>query len=272
MSAFRAQPLEELRARPHTSVSAISCYVRCPAAYEHRYLLRTPPSHRPAALAFGSAVHSALAVFYEHLRDHGEKPPVEQLHDTFSGRMDVEVADTSIPLKFDEGQDAGQQKDLGVAMLTAFHEQGLVPDGRVVGVEVPFSVDVADPETGVVGEVPLVGAVDAIVVHGGRHLLLEHKTAAKRFTKDRLEYDFQPSAYVHASRSLGILRPGVAFQVLLKGRRPSVEVLPLVRTDAHVLEMLAAVTAVQRGIAAGVFFRNRGWACSDCGFGYRCGG
>ena len=272
MNAFRAQPLAELRAAPHTSVSAISCWIRCSAQFNHRYVLHTPPSHRPAALAFGSAIHSALATFYEHLKDHGEKPPVDLLHETFAGRMDVEVADTSIPLLLDDDQDAGQLKDMGVAMLTVFHEQGLVPDGRVVGVEVPFSVDLADPETGVVGDVPMVGAIDAIVVHGKRTLLLEHKTAGKRFAADRLQNDIQPTAYAFASRSLGILRPGLAFQVLLKSRKPCVEVLPVERTEGQVMEMLETVAAVLKGVEAGVFFRQRSWACGGCQFRYRCDG
>jgi len=272
MNAYRARPLDELRAAPHTSVSAIGCWIRCSESFKHRYILRTPPSHRPAALAFGSAIHSALAAFYEHLQAYGEKPPVDLLHDTFTGRMDVEVADTSIPLLLDDNEDAGSLKDMGVGLLTVFHRDGLVPDGRVVGVEVPFSVDLADPETGEVGDVPLVGAIDAIVVHGGKTVLLEHKTAARKFTQDRLQHDLQPTAYRYASRSLGILRPGLAFQVLMKGRKPGVDVLAVERTDDQVIEMLNTVAAVLRGIGAGVFYKNRGWACGDCGFRYKCDG
>ena len=58
-----------LRAEEHVSVSAISCYLRCSRQFEHRYLRRTQPSHRAAALAFGTAIHTALALFYSRIMD-----------------------------------------------------------------------------------------------------------------------------------------------------------------------------------------------------------
>ena len=31
------------------------------------------------------------------------------------------------------------------------------------------------------------------------------------------------------------------------------------------------VTTVLSAIEKGIFFRNRGWACADCQFAYKCG-
>ncbi len=45
-------------------------------------------------------------------------------------------------------------KDLDVTLLNAFHDHGFMPD-EVVAVEVPFTIDIADPDTGVIMDVPL---------------------------------------------------------------------------------------------------------------------
>jgi len=163
-------------------------------------------------------------------------------------------------------------KDLGIAMLSSFHENGFVPD-KVVGVEVPFAVDLADPETGEVLDIPLIGAVDLIAEKDGRVVLVEHKTAARRFDATRLRYDSQPTTYQYASRALRLVNPQLVFQILIKsGKKPACETIPITRSKESEIEMLHTFAHVLRGIEAGVFFRNRGWACGDCGFKHRCGG
>ena len=271
MNAVVQKPLAELRQGLHTSVSQISCYLRCPASYNHRYVLGTPPSHKSVALSFGSAIHHALALSYEHLQAHGEKLPVADLHDAFAGRIEVELADKSVPILFDDGQDAGTVKDLGVAMLTSFHDTGFAPD-RVVGVEVPFAVDLADPETGEILDIPLIGAVDLIAEKDGHVVLVEHKTAARRFDQTRLRYDPQPTTYQYASRSLRLINPQLVFQILLKQKKPACETIPITRSKESEIEMLHTFVHALKGIEAGVFFRNRGWACGDCGFRRACEG
>ena len=64
--------LPQEAALDHVSVSSLTTYLRCPRLFEFRYITRTPPSHRPVNLVFGSAVHSALAAFYERHSDGTE--------------------------------------------------------------------------------------------------------------------------------------------------------------------------------------------------------
>ena len=236
-----------------------------------QYILGTPPSHRSIALGFGSAIHHALALHYEHIMGHGEKPAVDQLHGWFADRLDVELADTSIPIRYDDGDDAGKAKDMGVGMLSSFHAKGFVPD-QVIGVEVPFGVNIADPATGVVLEPMLVGAIDLVAEKDGRVVLVEHKTAARRFDATRLRYDVQPTTYTFAARSLRLVNPAVAFHLLMKSKGYPVEYVPVARTKADEVEMLETFAAVLKGVEAGVFFRNRGWACGDCQVKHKCDG
>jgi hypothetical protein len=57
-----ASALAVLRADDHLSVSAITTYLRCPAQYEHRYVLRharRPPPSR-AGVRLGSPPRAGL--------------------------------------------------------------------------------------------------------------------------------------------------------------------------------------------------------------------
>ena len=268
MTALKAVPLEKLRQRLHVSVSQVNTYLLCPEKYKHSYVVGTSPSHRPAALSFGSAVHHALATFYGFLKAHNKRPSTGRIQAAFSDRWDVELRD-SLPIQYKSGEDAGKVKDMGVAMLKEFCEDGFVPDS-VVAVEQPFSVALPDPETGVILEEALVGAIDLVAEHEGRTVIVEHKTAARKYAQDRLQYDLQPTAYQFAARELGIRSPGLAFQVLLKTKSPQVEFSTVTRTKEQEKEMLSTYTQVLRAIAQGIFWKNRAWMCADCQFKYRC--
>lgn len=270
MEALRAVPLADLRRGLHVSVSQIRTWLGCPRKYAHSYVWGTEPAHRPVALAFGTAVHRALEAFYENLQAHGTRPPVDQVQTAFVDRWAVEVRDP-LPLLFDDGQDADIVRDQGVALLGAFYQQGFIPD-EVIAVEKPFAIELVDPETAEVCDIPLVGAIDLVARHQGRVWCVEHKSAARRFSPDRIAYDFQPTCYLFAARTLGLDNPASAFQVLLKTKKPACETIPLNRDRASEIEMLDTFKHALKGIEAGAFPRNRGWGCADCQFKFRCDG
>jgi len=267
MTALKAVSLEKLRQGLHVSVSQINTYLMCPEKYRHSYVVGTPPSHRPAALGFGSAIHHALALFYEFIKTHGRKPSPTRMQSAFSDRWDVEL-DDALPIQYKRGEDAGKVKDLGVNMLARFHETGFVPD-KVLAVEHPFSVEIPDPATGRILEEALVGAIDLLCEHKGQVVIVEHKTAARKYARDKLVYDMQPSAYQFAARELGVRNPGLAFQVLLKTKPPQVEFTTVTRTQEQEEEMLSTYTQVLKAVTQGIFWKNRGWMCTDCQFRYR---
>jgi putative RecB family exonuclease len=260
--------LADLRRGLHVSYSQIRCYTLCPAKYLATYITGVEPSHRPVAMVFGGAVHVALAAFYGHAMTKGEKMPLEGLQAAFRDRWESEM-DQPVPIAFDDVKDAGAIVDQGVAMLRVFHEKAEIP--TVVAVEQAFSVDLVDPVTGEVLDLKLVGAFDLVTNGAGRPVIWEHKTAARKYTREQLAWDIQPSVYAYAAREAGIGEVGLKYQILLKTRTPGIEICNVERTPAHVREMLITVTTVLRSIEHDVFFRNRGWACADCPFAYRCG-
>lgn len=262
--------LAELRAKPHTSVSQLKCFIQCPRKYFFQYIDRVPPVFRPLALVFGSAWHATIG---EHLTRsrHEYQVPVEELRAHLRDGLVRGVEGDDIPVLFEEEeQDVGAVVDVAMKMLDAFLERVPLPE-HVHGVEVPFSLELVHPVTGEILSVPLIGAMDAIVEEEGHAVVLELKTGKRRWGADQLDFDLQPSGYVMAARELGYEDAGVTLVVTLKGRKPDVQIEQLVRHRRDERELADVALAVHRAVEAGVDFRLRGWQCRTCGHAEACG-
>ena len=99
----------------------------------------------------------------------------------------------------------------------------------------------------------------------GKLVVLEHKTAARAWSADQLEYDLQVGIY-QAVTGADLVR----LQVLTKTKVAKLVVHDLVRTEKAQVEAVGVVCSVVRAIRAGAFWRNRGWACKDCEYRAQC--
>lgn len=259
--------LAELRKQPHVSYSAIRSYILCPQKFLHSYTLKTEPSHRPMVLVLGSAVHEALAAYYAHLQSTGTKITEAELLDVFRDRIDREW-DAPVPIRLDDNEDAGAILDEGIGLLRMFWERADCP--HVLAVEQPFAVPLYDPATGEVFDSPLIGAWDLLIQGGGRPMVVEHKTSSKKYAAWQLELETQPSVYKYAAQQIGYGDVDLMYQLLVKSKTPSMQHCRIERTDAHIREMMATFATIIRAVDAGIFYRNRSWACADCQFRYRC--
>jgi len=261
--------LAVLRSESHFSFSAINTFLTCPRRYELQYLLDTPPAHRSAHLSFGSAMHRSLAVFYRGLMEKGIAGGPELLQQVFSDAWKAELHG-EIPVLFDDKESQSTMLDKGITLVRAFHAAAERPH-RVVAVEEPFSVQLAEPETGVVIEEQFVGVLDAVIQQeDGRYRVLEHKTAARRWSKDRRDFDLQITGYGLASGLIGLSGAQVTVQLLLKGKQPDLEVIHTHRTERDRTDFVATVSGVLRAIRAGVTYPTRGWQCRSCPFAGPC--
>ena len=261
--------LAALRAGPHVSVSAITTYLRCSAAHAHRYLHRTAPTHRPGALAFGAAVHTALALFYSRLMAGQPEPSAETLAACFSDAWQRQLHG-DIPVLLDGRATPGSLEDKGAQLLRVFHEQAPRPH-RVLGVEEPFSIEVIDPRTGTPFSERLVGVFDAVVQDAdGTLRILEHKTAARRWGRMRLDHDLQVTAYSLAAPMVGLPGAAVTLQVLRKSEPPVLDLHHPTRTDRDRDDLLDVLAGVLRAIHAGAFYPVRSWWCGSCPYAGPC--
>jgi len=261
--------LAVLRQGLHVSVSQIKGYLRCPRQYELHYVRGVEPAFVPVPLAFGSAFHEALGFFYSRIRSSGEAPPLAETVEVFASAWRA-AKEGPVPLQ-GETEPSGSRLDQAVAMLGAFdavvRAAGLP---RVESVEAPFSIEIHDPETGEVLEERLTGAFDLVTNEGGRRVVVEHKTSARKYGKEQLRLDLQPTAYQHAARELGMGAVGLKYQVVTKAKDPEVQIEDVTRSPRDERDFLATAVGVLRSIEAGAFFPVRGWQCRSCPYESTC--
>jgi putative RecB family exonuclease len=262
--------LADLRAIPHLSVSQLKTFLQCPHKYTLQYIERAEPAFRAVALAFGTAWHETVgAHLLPHVKDHFLSR--EELQTLFRDSLTEEVSQDGPPVLFDdEDEDLGKCVDLGLRMLDEFILRVPRPD-QVLDVERAFVLELAHPVTGEIASVPLIGAIDAIVVDGETTALWELKTGKKKWSADQLEWDPQMTAYSMAARELGHDDPELKLLVTTKTKTPDVQVERLVRHRADKQELAETALTVLRAVNEGIDYRVRGWGCKTCAHAAVCG-
>jgi len=258
-----------LRAERHISASALGKFLTCPASYRFHYLLKLKPTHRPGPLVFGGAIHSALAEFYIALRGKKPEPSLEAIQAVFHQDLKRSFSE-SPPVLLDNDQTLDSLLETGNGLLKVFHESAPRPH-RVVGVEEPFSIELHDPDTGEVPPVKLVGAFDVVAQEeSGCYVVIEHKTAARRWAEDRLNNDLQVSGYCLAAPSMGLGEASVQLQVLLKTKAPAMAIHKLTRSEQDQRDFLRVACGMLKAIDAGAYWPSRGWQCRSCQYAGPC--
>jgi CRISPR/Cas system-associated exonuclease Cas4 (RecB family) len=261
------------------SVSQIKEFLICPRRYQLHRLLAVEPAFTPVPLALGSAAHAAFGAIYTSIGNHGEVVPVDEAVQVFRDTWSVTAAGP-VAIKLDE--DEADAIDVGVRVVQAMHAH-VVAAGPVdvVGVEVPFSgVQLHDPDTGEVLEERFGGFVDLVVrepVAAGsaatRAVIVEHKTAGRKWTRDQLDHDLQLTAYQAAAPALGLGDDvGLRYQIVTKAKVAAVQVEDVVRDDLAHVDFLRTAAGVLRAIGIGAFWPIKSWACKSCPFAHGCAG
>jgi hypothetical protein len=231
------------------------------------YIQQVEPAFRPAALAFGTAFHEAIGEYLRASRPE-QVVPVEQLHKVFCRSFQAHLKGGGVPVVFDEEETAAQHVELAKKMLRAFVEQ-IEPPQQVRGIEVPFRLDIDDPETGEVLPA-LVGAIDVVVETECGTEAWELKTAARRWANDPLEYDLQPTVVQMGARSLGFHDAKPVLIITTKTKTPTVQRAAVHRGPEDEHDVLSTAASVTRAIAAGVDHPIRGWPCRSCPYAHAC--
>jgi CRISPR/Cas system-associated exonuclease Cas4 (RecB family) len=266
-------PAPEMPDGVYVSVSQLKTYLRCARQFELKYVRGISPAFVPVPLAFGSAFHEALAAYYSELKLACEVLRRDLLLDVFRSAWE-RASSGPVPLQDDEEDQVGGIVDKGVSMLHAFYAQAstVVAGILVEDVEKRFAVHVYDADTGEVLEEQLVGTMDLIVNDGGRRVVVEHKSSARKYGEDQLRWDFQPTAYKLAARELGLGEVDLRFQVITKTKVPTVQVVDIERGANDEEDFLRTAAGVLRAIDAGVSYPVRGWQCRSCPYSYACTG
>jgi CRISPR/Cas system-associated exonuclease Cas4 (RecB family) len=256
--------LSVLKRAPHMSVSRVKDFMLCPRRYALKYEHGERPDFRSAALALGVAWHVVIAAW---LSGEAEGPALEtMLRDEIHRELHAE----STPVLFDDAEE-DEERFIARAtgMLRAFIAAVKKPR-RVLGVEIPFSSEMVHPESGEVLDLPVIGALDALIAEGDGATLWELKTAAKKWSPEQLENDIQTTMYVKAVRELGYGDARPRLLVTTKTKVPGVQVADLVRSEVDERKLVELFLSVRRAVKAGVDHRLRSWACRTCPFAGAC--
>jgi len=252
----------------YVSVSQVKTWLMCPRKYELKYIRGVAPTFVPVNLAFGSAFHEALAGYYNEIKVTGAPLRRDLVLDTFRAAW-AKAAEGDVPLQADEdAADPGAMIDKGVSMLHTFCEQAGTP--VVEAVEHGFTITLHDVDTGEHLEEQLVGTMDLLIREEGRIVVVEHKSAARKYTEDQLRFDIQPTAYKLAARESGLGDVALRFQIITKSKVPAVQVVDIHRDDQAEADFVRTVTGVLRAIDAGVSYPIRGWQCRGCPYESTC--
>ena len=257
----------------HLSFSQLNTYLMCPMKYAHQYVYGTPWETKPAALAFGKAIHKAAEVYYRILMETGEVKSVMHLQDVFLLVFMAEAKKSRIPVTYKKGEDLESMKALGKNLIEIFHENA--QPQKIVAVEFSFSVKVPDLRNG--GDLPvrLEGVFDLVESDSEQtYAVVELKTAAQRFSSVRLAFDQQATVYSYAMSKMKVATSEqsclVRYDVLLKTKKPAFEQYFVTRTNEDHQRLIQLINEVLRAIEERVFYRRMDWQCNDCQFKKAC--
>ena len=259
----------EIRQQPHVSFTQLDQYLRCPLRYRFTYVDRLPADFVPAARAFGSGIHAAAAVFFRGV-GQGARPDVEQVQGFFETFWKLETEHQ--PIRDSERESRESLLDLGRRMLAVLCEKH-DPAREIVAVEQPFSVPLVDQDTGDLLDRDLVGTWDLLERDADGFVVVDLKTASRKYSDLQVEASLQLSIYNYAV-GLSPLANGrevrLRFDVLTKTKEPELHRHWTTRDRAANVRLFRLAAEIVRAIEAGVFYPNVGWGCKDCVFKTKC--
>jgi len=270
-------PVPQDEALLHLSASSISTLIECPREFLYHYIQGQPPQDVGASLVLGSAVHEALAFFYNSVKQSGTEPTLAQLVEVASAAID---APQRAPVAFKKGESLDSLKTQATAMLKAFMTTGYRP-AHILAVEHRFTIPLCNPLTNAPLPECLLGTFDLLEERDGRVIVTDHKTAARLDAERTAAPDTQMALYAHSARTLlGVDEVDLQYQFLVKSREPTVTTLPITRTDPAKEERGAltlaasASTIISLALAHDhpqlVLPKHRSWRCPTCGYRTLC--
>jgi putative RecB family exonuclease len=243
----------------YLSASRIVQYLMCPLKYRLVYVDRVEPDFLPSNLVLGSSIHSAIEGFYRTWQD-GIRMSSAEVIDLFEDYFTAGIDGKTL----EPGCNPEAVKNIGKSLIEVFARD--VQPAEVVGIEEQFRTPLIDTETGEY-LIDLVGVYDLIELDAeGTPVVVDHKTAGKRFSDNDLENNLQLSAYGLASRQLHKIEGSVLLRIdaMIKNKTPVFDQKFTIRTQNHDRRFIKLASDIIRAMESGAFFPNTGWQCGSC--------
>lgn len=229
---------------PYLSHSRISRYLHCPEQYRLYYIENLRPRHVSANLAFGQAVHDALAELFRTGSD-----PVKRFQEQWQMAVDTE-------LDYGARDSWEKLKTTGEILLAKFAAEELPNLSDIGAIEKVFELGISNLD------LPFVGIIDLVAMFSGKRTVIDFKTAAQAYEDHEVILSDQLSAYQLAEPKV----EQVALCVLIKTKVPKIEWHLTRRTPQQLTEYLYKAGLIAQEITSGHFYKRSGRWCGYCDF------
>jgi len=233
---------------PHLSVSQVKEYMSCPLKYKFDRVEQIPPEFVGSALVFGGSMHRAFAAYLSGRRHISDLMKV-----WLESWMD-EVENGLTVVRFPKTETPSMQIERAERMLIQLTKDWKI-EGEVLEVESEYF--------GNIGDIPVVGVIDAIQEHGWGREIIEFKTSSGKGI-EMMEYSLQLGTY-------SLLSEIEASQVVqvTKAASPLIETQEWAATVWH-RRTESIYRQVAESIEAERFYPIHGWHCQSCGWQLEC--
>ncbi len=258
--------IRDLRKHPHLSASGINSYVECGLQYKFSRIDGLAPEFRPDAMELGSCIHRALADFNQE-RMMGVIPPLKELQACFE-RHWKKAAENNPFIQYKTGSDYKSHLRQGKSLLKAYHENLPAGSFNILAIEEPFRFMPKGMD------IPVIGVMDLVEEdESGTIIIADYKTAARAYSVDDVDKNFQLNIYHMAAKANGFGHREILlrFDCLIKTRSPRFEQYYTTRSSSDEQRATRKIKAVWNAIQQGIFIPNdTSWKCRTCTYKTHC--
>ncbi len=246
----------------HFSYSQLNTYLTCPLRYRLQYVELIPPAFTASALAFGSAVHEAVAAFHhQHLLGDTLRP--DQMLDVYRQAW---TSRSGVEIRFCNGDNQESLQEKALQMLTVYQES-FDPSVEVLGIEEFFQLEIARTVP------PFQGYID-VIEQGvdGTVTVADLKTAARKLSNGQADGNLQLTAYAIGAEALGFDPDKLTLRldVVTKTKSPELVRYETTRTAQERERFCKLVTNVWHAIERETWFPRQDWHCQQCAWAKPC--
>ena len=230
--------------------SQLNQFLRCPLQYYFERVLKLERPYAPVPWSWVAAStrdsRSTIGTFRQN-----RQIPAGHVQETFLNAW--QANEDRQPIQFKERRTKDDLLAQGIALLELYLQEP--PPQNIVAVEQPMMVPLFT-SNGECLEKPLMAVLDLLNRDDHGLVVTEFKTASGRYGESETETKLQATAYSHAIQQRYDEKPGIRYVILVKTKKPQIQIVETVRNDEDAARLGDIIQAVERAIEAQAFYPN----------------
>ena len=192
---------------------------------------------------------------------------VEDAKAIFKGEWMAQVASAINP-DFESDTEPQDMLSQGQKMLEAY--LAVWKDEKVLSHAQGFILDILDTDGKPLSK-PIVGEYDLVIEQDGKPIIVDFKSAARKWDEDKPGKDLQATLYcLSYYRSIGII-PAFRFDVITKTKTPCVYQLATTRSEDDFARLSKLYHCIDKAIQSEAFIPNESsYMCGGCEYSKAC--